>query len=49
MSTSCASESAFSIAGYIDRKTRARLSSKTLRYSILTREEEKIEYDLDLF
>ena len=45
MSTSCASESAFSIAGYIDRKTRARLSSKTLRYSIkpFIIQEEKIE------
>ena len=42
MATSCASESAFSIGGYIDRKNRSRLSGKTLRYSILTKEEEKI-------
>jgi len=42
MSTSCAAESAFSIAGYIDRKSRARLSSKTLRFSILSKEEEII-------
>ncbi len=42
MSTSCAAESAFSIAGYIDRKSWARLSSKTLRFSILSKEEEKI-------
>ena len=42
MSTSCAAESAFSIAGYIDRKSRARLSSKILRFSILSKEEEKI-------
>ena len=47
MSTSCASESTFSIAGYIDRKTRARLSSKNLRYSILTKEEEKVEKILE--
>ena len=43
MSTSCASESTFSIAGYIVGKTRARLSSQNLRYSILTKEEEKVE------
>ena len=42
MSTSCAAESAFSIAGYFDIKSRARLSSKTLRFSILSKEEEKI-------
>ena len=42
MSTSCVAESAFSIAGYIDRNSRARLSSKTLRFSILSKEEEKI-------
>ena len=47
MSTSCASESTFSIAGYIDRKTRARFSSKNLRYSILTKEEEKVEKILE--
>jgi hypothetical protein len=43
MATSCASESAFSIAGYLDRKGRSRLSSRTLRYSILSKEAEKVE------
>ena len=47
ISTSSASESAFSIGGHIDRKTRARLSSKIWRYAILTREEEKIEQILN--
>jgi hypothetical protein len=42
MSTSCAAESAFSIAGYIDRKSRARLSSNSIEISILSKEEEKI-------
>jgi hypothetical protein len=33
--TSAASESAFSVAGYIDRKQRASLSTTTLRYQML--------------
>lgn len=41
--TSCPSESAFSIAGYIERKSRSRLNSKTLRYTILCKEESKIK------
>ena len=36
--TSTASESAFSIAGYIDRKQRASLSTTTLRYLMLLKE-----------
>ena len=52
MATSCASESAFSVAGYLQRKARSSLSSKALRYSILTKEAPKIEkimnfYDLE--
>ena len=31
------------LLGYIDRKSRARLNSKNLRYSIQSKEEEKIE------
>ena len=36
--TSVASESAFSVAGYIDRKQRASLSTTTLRYLMLLKE-----------
>jgi hypothetical protein len=35
--TSVASESAFSMAGYIQRKHRSSLSATTLRYSMLLR------------
>ena len=49
MATSCAAESAFSIAGYLDRKSRSRLSSKTLRFSILSKEEAKIDTILNNF
>ena len=41
--SSVASESAFSIANFIQRKERSSLSSKNLRYSILLRENEKIK------
>lgn len=40
--TSVASESAFSIAGYVNRKERSGLSSKNLRYSMLLRDENRI-------
>ncbi|CAF2755436.1 unnamed protein product [Rotaria sp. Silwood2] len=36
--TSVASESAFSVAGYIDRKQRASLSTTTLRYLMLLKQ-----------
>ena len=36
--TSVASESAFSIAGYLQRKQRSSLSPKALRYSMLLRD-----------
>ena len=41
--SSVASESAFSIANYIQRKERSSLSSENLRYSIFLREMPKIE------
>ena len=41
--TSCPSEAAFSVAGYLDRKSRAKLSSKTLRYTMLMKDNEKIQ------
>ena len=41
--TSCPSEAAFSVAGYIQRKNRSRLSSKNLRYSMMLKEHEKIK------
>ena len=41
--TSCASESAFSIAGYIQRRNRSSLSSQVLRYSIMCKDAAKIE------
>jgi hypothetical protein len=41
--TSVPSESSFSIAGYIQRKERCRLSSKMLRFLILTKQIDKIE------
>ncbi|CAF0817450.1 unnamed protein product [Rotaria sordida] len=37
-STSAASESAFSVAGYVDRKQRASLSTTTLRYLMLLKQ-----------
>jgi hypothetical protein len=49
MSTSCSSESAFSIGGYLERKARASLGSKTLRYTILTKEEDKIKRIMKLY
>lgn len=41
--TSVPSECAFSVAGNIDRKERARLSSKMLRFTILLKERDKID------
>ena len=41
--TSVPSESIFSVAGYIQRKERCRLSSKMLRFLILTKQNSKIE------
>jgi hypothetical protein len=41
--SSVASESAFSIANYIQRKERSSLSAENLRYSIFLREMAKIE------
>jgi hypothetical protein len=43
--TSVASESSFSVAGYLQRKTRARLSAKALKYSILIKD----SFNIDLF
>ena len=40
--TSFASESAFSVAGYIQRKERTRLSSKNLRFTILAKQMDKL-------
>ena len=40
--TSVASESAFSVAGYIQRKERTRLSSKNLRFTILAKQMDKL-------
>ena len=40
--TSSAAESAFSVAGFIQRKHRSNLKSKRLRFSILLREKRKI-------
>ena len=37
------SESIFSIAGYIQRKKRCRLSSKMLRFLILSKQNKKLE------
>ncbi len=42
MGSSCPSESTFSVAGYLQRKARSNLSSKNLRFSILSKEIEKI-------
>ena len=41
--TSVASESIFSIAGYIQRMERYRLSSKMLRFLILTKQNNKLD------
>ena len=41
--TSVASESAFSIAGYVARKQRSSLSSSSLKYSMLVRETNQLE------
>ena len=41
--SSVASESAFSIANYIQRKERSSLSAKNLRYSIFLRDMPKID------
>ena len=41
--TSVPSESIFSVAGYIQRKERCQLSSKMLRFLILTKQNSKIE------
>ncbi len=41
--TSVPSESQFSISGYTDRKERARLSSKSLRFSMLARQLPKLK------
>ena len=41
--TSVPSESIFSIAGYIHRKQRCRLSSKMLRFSILSKQNKKLD------
>ncbi len=41
--TSCAAESAFSVAGYIQRKNRSSLNSKALRYTMLCKEAEKLK------
>ena len=41
--TSVPSESIFSIAGYIQRKERCRLSSKMLRFLILSKRNKKLE------
>jgi len=41
--TSVPSESIFSIAGYIQRKERCRLSSKMLRFLILSKQNKKLE------
>ena len=49
MSTSCSSESVFSVSGYVQRKARASLSSKNLRYTILSKEEEKIKTIMKLY
>ena len=48
MATSCASESAFSIAGYLQRKARSSLSSMTLRFSMLCKESNKIKNIMEL-
>ena len=47
--TSVASESCFSVAGFIQRKERSRLSSKNLKFNILTKDFEKINSLLNLF
>ena len=49
MGTSCPSESTFSIAGYLQRKARSNLSSKNLRFSILSKEIEKIRELMKLY
>jgi hypothetical protein len=49
MATSCAFESAFSIAGYLQRKARSSFSSKALRHSLLSREADKIENLMNLY
>ena len=41
--TSVPSESQFSISGYTDRKQRSRLSSKSLRFSMLAKQLPKLE------
>ena len=41
--TSVPSESIFGIAGYIQRKERCRLSSKMLRFFILTKQNNKLD------
>ena len=41
--TSVASESAFSVAGYVNRKERSSLSSDNLTYSMLLRDYSKIK------
>ena len=43
------SESTFSIAGYLQRKARSNLSSKNLRFSILSKEIEKIRELMKLY
>jgi hypothetical protein len=40
--TSVASESAFSLANYVNRKERSSLSERTLRYTMLLQEESKL-------
>jgi hypothetical protein len=40
--TSVPSESAFSVAGYIQRKERCRLKSKNLRFLMLTKQFDKL-------
>ncbi len=42
--TSVSSESVFSIAGYINRKEKNSLKPKNLRYTILSRQNEKLIY-----
>jgi hypothetical protein len=49
MGSSCPSESTFSVAGYLQRKARYILSSKNLRFSILSKEIEKIRELMKLY
>ena len=44
LSTSVPAESAFSVAGYIQRKEKSSLSCKNLRFSFLTKQIDEVKY-----